>query len=259
MTFLYYWCYGLRWITFLLPIQYHRLYSLVLSTFAFYTFTVGNIIKCVTIKSYEIGLSKQRERSFLNSFIGDSSVSLIAIILIALNSVTKLQSFRHQICDFSRDIILYDFVRSNICSSFDSKNYSWCHVMIRINTWLSILYLIMGYITFKLYNSSQPCKKVVIELKYIINYLKPLARFIARYIRFCCKAFIRSGREWMLFIIFLRSIFINLHKFSIIFISGFCGCHTLTLIWHSLNYSSVSDMERCLSQIFCQNVDNTNQ
>ena len=34
------------------------------------------------------------------------------------------QSFRHQICDFSIDIILYDFVHSNIGSSFDSKKYS---------------------------------------------------------------------------------------------------------------------------------------
>ena len=40
--------------------------------------------------------------------------------------------------------------------------------MIRIDTWLSILYLIMGYSTFKLYNNSQPYKKVVIELKFII-------------------------------------------------------------------------------------------
>ena len=40
--------------------------------------------------------------------------------------------------------------------------------MIRIDTWLSILYLIMGYSTFKPYNSSQPCKKVVVELKFII-------------------------------------------------------------------------------------------
>ena len=40
--------------------------------------------------------------------------------------------------------------------------------MIRIDTWLFILYLIMGYSTFKLYNSFQPYKKVVIELKFII-------------------------------------------------------------------------------------------
>ena len=71
--------------------------------------------------------------------------------------------------------------------------------------------------------------------------------------------FIRSGRDWMLFFIFLRSIFINLHKFSSIFISGFCGSHWLTLIWRSLNHSGVSFMERCLAQILCQNLDNTNR
>ena len=98
-------------------------------------------------------------------------------------SYDKVKSFRHQICDFSRDIILYDFVHSNISTIFDSANYSWCYVMIRIDTWLSILYLIMGYSTFKLYNSSQPCKKVVIEI--------------------CCKVFIRSGRDRMFFLFFL--------------------------------------------------------
>ena len=35
-----------------------------------------------------------------------------------------VQSFRHQICDFSRDIILYDFVSSNVGTIFDSTNYS---------------------------------------------------------------------------------------------------------------------------------------
>ena len=88
--------------------------------------------------------------------------------------------YRHQICDFSRDIILYDFEHSNIGTIFDSKNYSWWYAMIRIDTWLSIRYLIMGYSTFKLYNSSQPCKKVVIELKFIIiwNLLRDLLQGI---------------------------------------------------------------------------------
>ena len=36
----------------------------------------------------------------------------------------NVQSHRHQICDFSRDIILYDFVHSNIGTIFDSTNYS---------------------------------------------------------------------------------------------------------------------------------------
>ena len=36
----------------------------------------------------------------------------------------NIQSFRHQICDFSRDIILYDFLHSNIGTIFDSRNYS---------------------------------------------------------------------------------------------------------------------------------------
>ena len=79
-----------------------------------------------------------------------------------------IPNIRHQICDFSRDIILYDFEHSNIGTIFDSTTCSWCYVIIRIDTWLSILYLIMGYSTFTFYNSSQPCKKVVIELKFII-------------------------------------------------------------------------------------------
>ena len=97
---------------------------------------------------------------------------VIKILIVSVQNfwyapcIYYIQSFRHQICNFSRDIILYDFVHSNIGTIFDSTNYSWCYVMITFDTWLSILYLIMGYSTFKLYNSSY--KKVVIELKFII-------------------------------------------------------------------------------------------
>ena len=98
----------------------------------------------------------------------DTAAPKSSLQRITMMFLVDVQSYRHQICDFSRDIILYDFEHSNIGTIFDSINYSWCYVMIRIDTWLSILYLIMGYSTFKLYNSSQPCKKVVIELKFII-------------------------------------------------------------------------------------------
>ena len=43
---------------------------------------------------------------------------------IYMHICVYVQSFRHQICDFSRDIILYDFEHSNIGIIFDSTNYS---------------------------------------------------------------------------------------------------------------------------------------
>ena len=46
------------------------------------------------------------------------------IMLKYVISYDEVQSFRHQICDFSRDIILSDFLHSNISTIFDSANYS---------------------------------------------------------------------------------------------------------------------------------------
>ena len=53
---------------------------------------------------------------------------------ILIDMAVHMQSYRHQICDFSRDIILYDFAHSNIGTIFDSTNYSCCYIMIRIDT-----------------------------------------------------------------------------------------------------------------------------
>ena len=46
-----------------------------------------------------------------------------------------IQSFRHQMCDFSLDIILYDFVHSNI-GPFLTQHiiHDAMYVMIRIDT-----------------------------------------------------------------------------------------------------------------------------
>ena len=79
---------------------------------------------CNEVQQSTITLNEEKKLNHNTKTIKSAATKRLSCILIVRINSIKVQSFRHQICDFSRDIILYDFVYSNIGTIFDSTNYS---------------------------------------------------------------------------------------------------------------------------------------